>query len=243
MLSGVRGWAIRMAGAVCLCGCAGCITNKQEGFYERYAGTCKVSTRPPIQAAPPGSGLSDGRAAFARKLNEHADELRECYQDALAYGETQGTIVMEIVLNTDGSANPVTIVSDTNRFAPLACCVLGVVRATQYDPGAVPTRFDYPFAFNTTEQALPVYQGGAAWSRWYADSEGFQAVLDVTMTLAGRVPLVSTPVAGEPHQGFDPQSNGGDAGSGKHARPGQDPQATPEPQEQRFPTFPHSGPY
>lgn len=219
------------------------MTNRQEDYYKRYAGACRVSTRPPIQAAPPASELASRRAAFAQRLNEHADELRECYEDALAYGETHGTIVMEIVLNTDGSANPVTILSDTNRFAPLACCVLAVVRATPYDPAAAPIRFDYPFSFKTLQQPVPMYRGGAAWSRWYANPEGFQAELDATMTLAGRVQQGSAAVGGDERKASGQQSNAeADADKNAGGSQPQDPEAS-APEETRFPMFPHSGPY
>lgn len=188
-------WVVRLLPLVAATGCA---TPRYVQFYERYAGTCQVSAQEAKLTEPSSDPqFAPIKAAFVHALDDHADELRNCYVDALRYGETHGTIRLAIQLHTSGHAGPVTLLADTTSFPPLACCVMDVVRQTRVAVGdpVADVGFVYPFSFRTV-RTTTLFDSGLAWSRWGAHEDGFRAELDESTLAIGGVLMYSVAADG-----------------------------------------------
>lgn len=166
-----------LAGIAAVCLAGGCATPSYVLFYDRYAGTCQVS------APPAASSQAAADEAFVEALNDAEDKLRECYTDSLRYGETHGKIRLQVQLRGDGRADPVTLLSDTSSFPPLACCVVAVVRALRFQ-GSARSSFEYPFSFRTL-RSTTVDGMGIPLTRSSATRKGYVAELDESTVVIG----------------------------------------------------------
>jgi hypothetical protein len=149
--------AMRMLAVQRACAVAGvfalvssCGPQPYSKFYSRYAGTCDRTPAQPA-AAEYIPNLAPIKREFIQTLDEHEAQVRQCYVDALRYGETHGTIELAVSLEPDGHADPVTVSSDSTSFAPLACCVVSVVNELSFGSTGerVSVSFEYPFSFRT----------------------------------------------------------------------------------------------
>lgn len=167
---------------------AGCATPSYLGFYKRYAGTCQASTvrlEPPTVTA--GPRVAAFKAAFVEALDDEATAVRQCYSDALRYGEVHGKVALQILVDTNGHTQKVSVAEDTTGFAPLACCVVAVVRDLKLKPTHErdPIGLEYPFSFRTLRMPSQAADSQTGWLTAGARPDGFVTELDEASVVVG----------------------------------------------------------